>query len=290
MPTATYQGFTAYDPAQRRIWLLGGAPPNNTAVQYYDLATDTSGVSTATLPTSAYNYNGNAAVVVGHTIWYALYSQICSFDTVSETASCPAAWTYPSYTYGPALTTDGTDVYVISNYYSTWKFRVADALAGNSPWQTLANQQFYRADYPGAAYYDGYIYAIGGSYDTTAVERLYVGTDPSQPTTWQSFGSLPVHTYLAATVQVGNLLYVISGEQDYNYSSAVILYDLASGNSAFTGSYVNSGRLYFGGVFTGDSIYILNGYLDSFYFTATNSIERLFPLPIPTRLPCMNRQ
>jgi hypothetical protein len=233
-------------------------------------------------------------------LWYATYNQMCYYDIPSSVGSCLSNWYYPSYTYGPTTSLNKNHpnlIYVMSNYGPYWRFDINKAVQNLNPWATGPNQNVARYDYPCSAFWTGldgqdWVYMIGGSYSTSANERINV-TLESMGEDWQNWGSIPSRTYGSGCQTFDRLVYIISGEFDYSYSSQVMVYDMKTGKSKQTSVYINQGRLWMGTAIAplsaGSVIYVLNGYAYYYYYSTVNSIEysnaMTMPTPSPTQPP-----
>jgi len=298
MSTATRSSFTALakDPldaaALERIWLLGGISGTgllSNQSQYAELPAVPGGAiatGTGSLPLVFGDArNANGAVYIHPRIWYASYSSLCYFDVTSGLSACSAQpygiWNYPTYTDGPALATDGTTIWVVSSYLNFWAFDPAAALAGSNPWTSLPSQTIQRSLGPGAIFYAGWLYVLGGTAADAAVHRIQVHYDPASDPDgdgpqWQTFGSPISPTYGSSFVRIGQTVVGIGGYDVYSdLSSSIIAFDLESGRSVRRDSAFGP-RSGAGAVAAGGAIYVVNGAADvSGTLTPSNEIQKL---------------
>jgi len=251
-------------------------------------------------PSSDLNINTNSMVFDKNNklLWFATNNQTCNFAIGTANMTCQSLWNFPLQPFMfPTIVlnpTYPTIIYLVSRDQYVWIFNITKALENESPYTTGPNQIYSRTNLPCSAFYNNYVYSIGGSSSTTLTERVNVSATSglfNANSKWNWWGGLSMTTVGSACQQFDRLVYVIGGYQGGYLTTAIQVYDMVTGDNATTNVFLNTARYFMGSVITpisagSSTIFVFGGYTGS---TALNSVEysntMLLPTPAPTHKP-----
>jgi hypothetical protein len=259
-----YGSCAAYVPEADRVYVIGGVGLYSASNEVQALDPQTLTVSVAAyLP--AVTYTPRCAAAQGLVwIWDDGSSSLYSFDPVAGTVSTVSSGAL--YTSG-GMASDGERLYLPTNAGVT-SFEIATGV-----WSDLPAPAFPRYVGPKLVASHGWLWLIGGSLQTTVVERL----DLSNPVAWERFGSLTEQLVHLSGGVLGDVV-ILNGDEGYSGTTArVFEFDLTTGRTRTSSEYLPFPLSYRAGAAVDGGVWFFGGRETSYTYAFRGDVSAWWP-------------